>query len=203
MFNAITGGFLLDSGTIKLGGADITWMSHHKRAFLIGRIFQDPTKGTAPNMTSEENLALAFSRRRGWALRRGISKKDSVFFQDHLARFEMGLEDRMRTKVGVLSGGQRQAVALLMATICDPALLLLDEHTAALDPAAAKQVMKITAGVIRENKITTMMITHNISQALNYGERTIMMGEGRIALDISGEERNKMTPARLIEMYSQ
>jgi putative ABC transport system ATP-binding protein len=203
LFGAVTGAFLLDSGTITIDKRDITWMPPHKRAFFIGHIFQDPTKGTAPNMTIEENLALAYSRKKGWALRPGVSKEDAGYFRERLASLEMGLEDRMKTNVGLLSGGQRQALALLMSTIGNPGLLLLDEHTAALDPSAAEHVMQITVDVVRSQKITTIMITHNISQALRFGTRTVMMGGGRVTLDISGEDRRRMTAAKLIEMYSQ
>ncbi|MDR0649037.1 MAG: ATP-binding cassette domain-containing protein [Synergistaceae bacterium] len=203
LFNAITGGFLLDEGVITLGGEDITWRPPHKRALLIGYIFQNPMKGTAPDMTIEENLALAYSRRKSWPLRRGVSREDNAFFRDHLARFEMGLEDRMKDKVGLLSGGQRQALALLMSTIAQPRLLLLDEHTAALDPAAAKKIMRITDDIVREQKLAAMMITHNAQQALDFGTRTIMLEGGRIVLDLSGEERGRMTVARLVEHYSE
>lgn len=201
LFNAITGGFLLDRGSITLGGEDITWLPPHKRAFMIGYLFQNPTKGTAPNMTIEENLALAYSRRKTWPLRRGVSGGDHSFFREHLARFGMGLEDRVKDKVGLLSGGQRQALALLMSTIAKPRLLLLDEHTAALDPAAAQKIMSITDGIVKEQRLAAMMITHNTQQALDFGTRTIMLEEGKIVLDISGEERANMTVPRLMEHY--
>ncbi|MDR1731896.1 MAG: ATP-binding cassette domain-containing protein [Synergistaceae bacterium] len=215
LLNAITGGFLLDGGRVVLGGEDITWLPPHKRAFMIGYLFQDPLKGTAPGMTIEENLALACSRHstpqgggifgflKRWPLRPGINKKDSALFRDLLARFGMGLEDRMETRAGLLSGGQRQALALLMATAANPRLLLLDEHTAALDPAAAEKIMAITRETVKERNLTTMMVTHNIQQALRFGTRTVMLEDGRIILDISGEERNKMTIPRLMELYSQ
>ncbi|MDR2780251.1 MAG: ATP-binding cassette domain-containing protein [Synergistaceae bacterium] len=201
LFNAITGGFLLDRGSITLGGEDITWLPPHKRAFMIGYLFQNPTKGTAPNMTIEENLALAYSRRKTWPLRRGVSGGDHSFFREHLARFGMGLEDRVKDKVGLLSGGQRQALALLMSTIAKPRLLLLDEHTAALDPAAAQKIMSITDGIVKEQRLAAMMITHNTQQALDFGTRTIMLEEGKIVLDISGEKRANMTVPRLMEHY--
>jgi putative ABC transport system ATP-binding protein len=203
LFNAITGGFLLDGGSITLGGEDITWLPPHRRAFMIGYIFQNPTRGTAPSMTIEENLALAYSRRKKWPLRKGVSKEDNSFFKEHLARFEMGLEDRVKDKVGLLSGGQRQALAMLMSTIARPRLLLLDEHTAALDPAAAQNIMRITDGIVREQKLATMMITHNIRQALDFGTRTIMLEDGKIVLDISGDERKNMTISRLMERYTR
>jgi putative ABC transport system ATP-binding protein len=203
LFNAITGGFLLDGGAITLGGEDVTWLPPHKRALSIGYIFQNPTKGTAPAMTIEENLALAYSRGKKWPLRRGVSREDHSFFREHLARFEMGLEDRLKDKVGLLSGGQRQALAMLMSTIARPRLLLLDEHTAALDPAAAQKIMRITDDIVREQKLAAMMITHNIRQALDFGTRTVMLEEGKIALDILGEERKNMTVPRLMERYSR
>jgi putative ABC transport system ATP-binding protein len=202
LFNAITGAFTLDSGRIYLNGADITWDSPHKRALSIGYLFQDPMKGTAPGMTIEENLALAYSRKKTWALGPGVSKRDAAFFRERLARFGMGLEDRMKTKAGLLSGGQRQALALLMATISEPRLLLLDEHTAALDPVAADKVMGITRDVVNGTGLSTMMITHNIQQALRFGTRTIMMDSGGIILDISEEERRDMTVPRLMALYS-
>lgn len=202
LFNAITGGFPLDGGSITLSGEDITWLPPHRRALVIGYIFQNPAKGTAPSMTIEENLALAYSRGKKWPLRKGVSSEDHSFFKDHLARFEMGLEDRMSDKVGLLSGGQRQALAMLMSTIARPRLLLLDEHTAALDPAAAQKIMRITDEIVREQKLATMMITHNIRQALDFGTRTVMLEGGKIALDITGEERKNMTLSRMMEHYS-
>ncbi|MDR1579996.1 MAG: ATP-binding cassette domain-containing protein [Synergistaceae bacterium] len=202
LFNAITGGFILDGGSIALGGEDVTWLAPHKRALVIGYIFQNPAKGTAPSMTIEENLALAYSRGKKWPLRKGVSREDHSFFKDHLARFEMGLEDRLTDKVGLLSGGQRQALAMLMSTIAKPRLLLLDEHTAALDPAAAQKIMRITDEIVREQKLATMMITHNTKQALDFGTRTVMLEEGKIILDILGEERKNMTLPRLMEHYS-
>jgi len=203
LFNAVGGTFLLDSGSVTLDGKDITWLAEHRRASMIGRIFQDPLKGTAPDMTIEENLALAYARKRLSVLRQGVQKKDVAFFREELSRFGMGLENRMKSKVGLLSGGQRQALTLLMATIAGPQLLLLDEHTAALDPAAAAKVMEITKEIVAREHLTTMMITHNIQAALKTGTRTIMLEDGRIILDIFGEEREKMTVSRLMELYSQ
>ena len=159
-------------------------------------------KGTAPNMTIEENLALAYSRSRSGPLGIAVRKSEREFFQNALAEFEMGLEDRMKTKVGLLSGGQRQVVTLLMCTLVTPKLLLLDEHTAALDPATAEKVMEITNKIVKRNNITTMMITHNMNSALKTGNRTVMMDSGEIILDISGEERDKMTLDELLKMYS-
>ncbi len=200
LFNAIGGTFLLDAGRITLGGQDITFLAEHKRAAIIGRLFQDPMKGTAPDMTIEENLALASGRSRG-LFRKGVSKADQDRFAEALAPFGMGLEDRLKTKVGLLSGGQRQALTLLMSTISHPKLLLLDEHTAALDPAAAEKVMHITRHIVTRDRLTTMMITHNIQSALKTGTRTIMLEGGRIILDIQGKERDEMTVAGLMELY--
>lgn len=202
LFNAICGVFWLDSGTISLGGRDITFMPEHKRARTIGRVFQDPMKGTAPDMTIEENLSLAHSRTTVGPLSFAPSKKEIAIFRDRLAKFGMGLEDRMKTKVGLLSGGQRQAVALLMCTIVPPQLLLLDEHTAALDPATAEKVMEITNKVVRRYNLTTLMITHNLRSALETGTRTIMLDGGKVLADISGAERDSLTEDKLREMYS-
>ena len=176
-------------------------MPEYKRARSIGRLFQDPMKGTAPHMTIEENLALSYSRSQRRGLRLAVCRRDRDFFRSALAEFDMGLEDRMDTKVGLLSGGQRQALTLLMSTIVPPKLLLLDEHTAALDPATAEKVMAITNQIIQKNRLTTMMITHNIQSALSSGSRTVMMDSGKIILDLSGVEREKMTVAGLMELY--
>lgn len=203
LFNAICGNYFPDEGRILLGGQDITYLKEHKHALVIGRLYQDPMKGTAPDMTIEENLALAFSRSKRGPLGRAVRRQDVALFQDALRAFGMGLEDRLKTKVGLLSGGQRQAMTLLMATIASPRLLLLDEHTAALDPAMAETVLAITQQIIREKKLTTMMITHNIHSALALGNRTIMMDAGRVILDIAGQERADMTIDRLLAMYSQ
>lgn len=204
LFNAICGTFMTDTGSIVLDGVDITFTSEHQRARNIGRVFQDPMKGTAPNMTIEENLALAYSRAEKGSspISRAITKKKVAFFRENLERYNMGLEDRMKTKIGLLSGGQRQVVTLLMCTLVVPKLLLLDEHTAALDPATAERVMEITKQIVSENNITTMMITHNLKQSLSTGNRTIMLDSGEIILDLSGEERDKTTMDELIKMYS-
>lgn len=202
LFNAICGNFWLDSGSIILDGEHITFKSEHKRAKVIGRIFQDPMKGTAPNLTIEENLALAYSRSKHAGLRIAVTKKERQMFKDALAEFGMGLEERMNTKVGLLSGGQRQVVTLLMATLVPPKLLLLDEHTAALDPATADKVMEITKSIVAKNNLTTLMITHNVNQALETGTRTIMLDSGNIIFDIHEEERKNMTIDSLMAMYS-
>lgn len=202
MFNAIAGSFFADEGSIFLNGKDITFTSEYKRSRVVGRLFQDPLKGTAPHMTIEENLALAFLRAsRGNAPFSRISKKDKEFFREQLSLLEMGLEDRMKQPVGLLSGGQRQALTLLMSTMVPPQLLLLDEHTAALDPATADKVLELTKKIIEKNHTTCLMVTHNMHQALTMGNRTLMMDDGRIVLDIQGEERKKMSVSDLLEKF--
>lgn len=203
VFNAIGGSFLVDSGHIFLENEDITFMSEHKRARQIGRLFQDPLRGTAPNMTIEENLALVYLRANKHRSIFGITNKERDFFRTKLAELDLGLENRLKSKVGLLSGGQRQALTLLMATMITPKLLLLDEHTAALDPATADKVLTLTEKIVATGQITTMMITHNIASALTLGNRTIMMNNGQIILDISGEERTKMTVPQLLELFKE
>jgi putative ABC transport system ATP-binding protein len=203
VFNAIGGSFLVDSGHIILDGQDITFMPEHKRAREIGRLFQDPLRGTAPNMTIEENLALVYLRANKSHSLFGITNKERDFFRSKLAELNLGLEDRLKSKVGLLSGGQRQALTLLMATMITPKVLLLDEHTAALDPATADKVIALTESIVKNGNITTMMITHNIGSALQLGNRTIMMNNGQIILDISGEERAKMTVSELLELFKE
>ena len=188
LFNAICGDFFVDRGRIALEGKDITYLPAHKRSRIIGRLFQDPLRGSAPNMTIEENLALAYTSGRIGPLRFPLTKKNRDLFREHLARFGMGLEDRVNVKVGTLSGGQRQALALVMTTIVVPDVLLLDEHTAALD-------------IVHEHNITTLMITHNLESALHVGNRTIMMDSGKIILDIAGQERQGMTGADIMQHY--
>ena len=202
LFNAIVGTFSVDGGRIRLDGTDITYMPDHKRARMVGILFQDPMKGTAPDMTIEENLCLAYTRSQRSPLSLAVQKKDVAYLREQLAAFGMGLEDRMKMKVGLLSGGQRQAMTLLMATIAKPRLLLLDEHTAALDPATAEKVLDITVRIVNEQHIPTMMITHNMASALTIGNRTIMMDAGQIILDINGEERANMKVEDLMKLYS-
>lgn len=203
VFNAIAGEFLCDSGLIILDGENISFKKEHIRAKHIGRLFQDPMRGTAPDLTIEENLALAYSKSTRHMLSPAIRKKDAKLFREALERLNMGLENRMKTKIGQLSGGQRQAVTLMMSTVITPKLLLLDEHTAALDPLTAEKVLDITKKLVAENKITTMMITHNIKSALSLGTRTIMLENGRIVLDLKGGERTKLTVSDLMEMYKE
>lgn len=203
LFNMIAGNFMADKGSIVLDQEDLTFMKEHKRAKYIGRIFQDPLRGSAPSMTIEENLSLAYMRMAGRRVGLGISQRDKKLFREKLAQLDLGLENRMKTKVGLLSGGQRQAVTLMMSTLVTPKLLLLDEHTAALDPATADKVLTITKDIVEAEKITTMMITHNIQSALELGNRTIMMDEGRIILDIKGKEREGMTVEKLLECFKK
>ena len=198
LFNAIAGSFFTDEGTIKLAGQDITFQPEFKRAESIGRLFQDPMRGSAPGMTIEENLALAAGSG-GWFSH--ISREDKKRFQERLSLLGMGLEDRIHQPVGLLSGGQRQALTLLMATFTPPKLLLLDEHTAALDPGTAEKVLKITRDVVNEGKITTLMVTHNMRQALDMGNRTLMMDAGHIVLDIKGEARKNMKTEDLLAQF--
>lgn len=203
LFNMICGTYLQDKGKILLDNQDISFMPEHRRAKLVGRVFQDPMKGTAPNMTIEENLALAYSRAGSSFFSQAVGKKKRDFFREEVSKFNMGLEDRMKTKIGLLSGGQRQVVTLLMCTIVTPKLLLLDEHTAALDPVTADKVMDITNKIVKENNITTMMITHNMSQALVTGTRTIMMESGKIIIDLGKEARREMTVPDLLKLYRE
>lgn len=198
LFNAIAGTYLTDEGRILLEGKDITAMPEHKRARFIGRLFQDPMKGSAPGMSIEENLALAAGHG-GWLST--ISKKDKKIFREKLALLGMGLEDRMNSPVGLLSGGQRQALTLMMSTINPPKILLLDEHTAALDPGTAEKVLNLTTQIVEENKITCLMITHNMQSALDLGNRTIMMDKGRVVYDVANEERAGLTVPDLLEKF--
>lgn len=203
LFNAITGGFIADEGSITLGGEDITFAPEYQRSRVIGHLFQDPLKGTAPNMTIEENLALAYLRASHGSPFRRITPRDRELFRNQLAQLDMGLEERMRQPVGLLSGGQRQALTLLMATLRKPKLLLLDEHTAALDPKTAAKVMELTERMVTEEKLSTLMITHNMRDAIRYGNRLIMLHAGRIILDISGQEKKDLTVPELLEMFAR
>ena len=204
LFGAIAGSFVVDEGTIRLDGQNITNLPDFKRSKFIGRLFQDPLKGTAPSMTIEENLALAYLRasekRSPFSV---VTARDRAEFREKLAQLELGLEDRMDHPVGLLSGGQRQALTLLMATLVTPKLLLLDEHTAALDPATAEKVLALTKKIVAENHITCLMITHNIPSALSLGNRTIMMNNGRIVLELAGAERENMTTEQLLKVFHE
>ena len=203
LMNAVSGSYEIDNGRVFLDGKNITNLKEHQRARNIGRLFQDPLRGTAPNMTIEENLGLAYSRGKRRTLSVGIKKKDISFFKERLSELDLGLEDRLKTPVGLLSGGQRQALTLLMATIVTPKLLLLDEHTAALDPKTAQKVMELTDKIVKQDKITTLMITHNIANALEYGNKTIVMSQGKLILVLEGEERKNMTVEKLMKLYSE
>ena len=203
MLNAIAGSFQIDSGKIVIDGTDVTGLPEHKRAAFLGRVFQDPMMGTAPTMQIEENLALAARRGQHRGLRWGITKAERAEYQKRLHALDLGLEDRMTAKVGLLSGGQRQALTLLMATLVTPKLLLLDEHTAALDPATAEKVLELTKSIVAEKKITCLMVTHNMHQALELGNRTLMMDSGRIVFDVKGEERSRMTVDDLLEKFRE
>ena len=204
LFNAITGSFYPDRGLIMLDGEDITYQKEHTRSKVIGHLFQDPLRGTAPHMTIEENMALAYLRattgKNAYFSR--IKAQDKKKFREQLSLLDMGLEDRMKQPVGLLSGGQRQALTLLMATMVTPKILLLDEHTAALDPATAEKVLELTKKIVAEQNITCLMVTHNMQQALSLGNRTLMMDAGHIVLDISGEERDKMTVDGLLQQFA-
>lgn len=201
LFNAILGKFLPDRGRIFLGGEDITYRKDYKRALDIGCLFQNPSRGTAPNMTIEENLAMAYTRNAAKSFF-AVNRRDSAHFRELLASLSLGLENRMKTKMGLLSGGQRQAAALVMATIAKPKLLLLDEHTAALDPATSVKVLDITRRIIAENGLTALMITHDMDVALGFGSRTVMMDSGHVVLDLRGKSRADMTPLKLVELFS-
>ena len=202
LLNCIAGVHNVDKGSIVLDGKDITRLSEHKRARWMGRVFQDPLKGTAFDMTIEENLAIAYYKNKSRGLSPGITSKDRGIFKEKLSMLEMGLENKMTQKVKLLSGGQRQALTLFMAAITGPELLLLDEHTAALDPAAASKVLALTDRFAEDPKLCTLMITHNMKDALKHGNRTILMKDGQIMMDISGEERRQMTVEKLIEKFS-
>ena len=203
LLNAVAGVWNVDSGSIQLGGIDVTHLPEFKRAKYIGRVFQDPMMGTAANMQIEENLALAARRGEPRGLRQGITKAEREQFRELLKILGLGLENRLTDKVGLLSGGQRQALTLLMATLRKPKLLLLDEHTAALDPKTAAKVMEVTRTLVNQDRLTTLMITHNMRDAIEYGDRLIMMYEGRIALDICGEEKQKLTVEDLLAKFGQ
>ena len=203
MLNMIAGVYPVDSGTITIDGINVTKLSEHKRAKYIGRVFQDPRMGTAADMWLEENLAIANRRGKFRGLNWAISGKERKEFKEMLAKLDLGLENRLTTKVGLLSGGQRQAVTLLMAVMNHPKLLLLDEHTAALDPKTAKNVLDLSDKFIEENHLTALMVTHNMRDAIAHGNRLIMMNEGRIILDVSGEEKKNLTVEELLEEFAK
>ena len=203
LLNMISGVFAPDSGTISIGGRDLTHLPEHKRAQFIGRVFQDPMLGTAATMQIEENMALAMRRGQRRSLRIGITKAEREQYREVLKILDLGLEDRLTSKVGLLSGGQRQALTLLMATLRKPDLLLLDEHTAALDPKTAAKVLEATERIVQKDHLTTMMITHNMKDAIQHGSRLIMMYNGRIVIDVSGEEKKRLTVPQLLELFNK
>lgn len=203
LLNAVAGVWLVDEGTISIDGVDVTRMPEHRRAQFIGRVFQDPMMGTAATMQIEENLALAMRRGKKRTLRNGITAAERENYKEMLKILELGLEDRLSAKVGLLSGGQRQALTLLMATLQKPKLLLLDEHTAALDPKTAAKVLDATEKIISKDNLTTLMITHNMRDAIAHGNRLIMMYEGHIAVDVSGEEKKRLTVEDLLQMFEK
>ncbi len=203
LMNAVTGVFGVDSGKIILDGIDITHFAEHKRAKFFGRVFQDPMMGTVPDMEIQENLALAFRRGKPHGLGWGINAKERALYREQLSRLGLGLENRMSAKVGLLSGGQRQALTLLMSTLVRPKMLLLDEHTAALDPKTAEKVLKLTDEIVGEDDLTTLMVTHNMQNAIDYGNRLIMMWDGKIILDISGEDKKNLTVEALLDAFSK
>ena len=203
LLNAVAGVWPVDQGSISIDGVDVTHLPEYKRARYIGRVFQDPMMGTAPTMQIEENLALAARRGQSRGLRWGITKTERVDYRELLRDLDLGLEDRLTSKVGLLSGGQRQALTLLMAALKRPKLLLLDEHTAALDPKTAAKVLELSDRIVAENHLTTMMVTHNMKDAIAHGNRLIMMYEGRIVIDVAGEEKKKLTVPQLLELFSK
>ncbi|MBQ3099922.1 MAG: ABC transporter ATP-binding protein [Clostridia bacterium] len=203
MLNVISGVYMTEGGSIVLDGQDITYKNENQRAKDLGRVFQDPMMGTAATMAIEDNLAMAYRRtkRRGFAW--GITRKEKELYREELAKLDLGLENRMTSKVGLLSGGQRQAITLLMATLQKPKLLLLDEHTAALDPKTAQKVLDLTVKIVDENKLTTLMVTHNMRDAIQYGNRLIMMHAGRVIIDIKDEDKKKLTVEDLLGMFEK
>ncbi|MBQ8203135.1 MAG: ABC transporter ATP-binding protein [Clostridia bacterium] len=203
LLNSVAGTFPIDDGNIIIDGTDITKLPEYKRAQFIGRVFQDPMTGTAADMWIEENMAIAMRRGKSRGLSWAINDNDRKIYKELLKRLDLGLEDRLSTKVGLLSGGQRQAITLLMASMNHPKLLLLDEHTAALDPKTAAKVLSITSEIVSQEKLTTLMITHNMKDAITHGNRLIMMNNGKIILDISGEEKKKLTVENLLQAFTK
>ena len=201
MLNAIAGAFPIDNGIVQIGGENVTVQPEHQRAKRIGRVFQDPMKGTAGDMWIEENLAIAMRRGTKLKFKWGVTKKERELYKELLAPFDLGLEERLQTKVSLLSGGQRQALTLLMATLQKPDLLLLDEHTAALDPKTAAKVLGMTDKIIKDHELTAIMVTHNMMDAIKHGNRLIMMMDGQIIYDVSGEEKQKLQVADLLKKF--
>ncbi|MBS4216078.1 MULTISPECIES: ABC transporter ATP-binding protein [Neobacillus] len=203
LMNIISGGILPDIGEVFIDDKNVTTMSEYKRAKMIGRVFQDPMAGTAPSMTIEENLAMAYSRNKTRTLRRGVTKKRRDYFREVLESLHLGLENRLSAKVGLLSGGERQALSLLMATFTEPSILLLDEHTAALDPSRAELITNLTKEIVDKYKLTTLMVTHNMQQAIDLGNRLIMMDKGQIILEVNEEQKKGLTIEGLLEEFKR
>lgn len=203
LMNVISGNILPDVGDISIDGKQVVHLPEYKRSAYIGRVFQDPMAGTAPSMSIEENLAMAYSRNKKRRLRSGVTKKRKEMFRDYLKTLNLGLEDRLRAKVGLLSGGERQALSLLMTTFTEPNILLLDEHTAALDPSRAELITDLTKDVVRKSGLTTLMVTHNMQQALDLGNRLIMMDKGQIIFEVSGEEKQKLAIQDLLNEFKR
>lgn len=203
MLNAVAGVFPVDSGSILIDGTDVTDLPEYRRAALLGRVFQDPMMGTAPTMSIEENLALAVRRGQKRGLKWGISSTERALFRERLETLGLGLESRLSAKVGLLSGGQRQALTLLMASLKEPKLLLLDEHTAALDPKTAAKVLELSDQIVQEHHLTTLMVTHNMRDAIAHGNCLIMLDAGRVVVDVSGEQKQRLTPQELVELFSK
>ncbi|WP_324649289.1 ABC transporter ATP-binding protein [Georgenia sp. H159] len=203
MLNVVAGKLSPDTGRVVVDGEDVTRLPDHRRAAHVGRVFQDPLAGTAPDMTIEENLAIAYSRGKPRGLRLGVTKAKRDFFRTELASLELGLENRLKMKVGLLSGGQRQALSLLMATFSEPKILLLDEHTAALDPQRAELITRLTTEAVERHHLTTLMVTHNMEQALRVGSRLIMMHEGKVVVDVAGERKQRATVRDLLKAFEQ
>ncbi|SDI01823.1 putative ABC transport system ATP-binding protein [Alteribacillus persepolensis] len=201
LMNVISGSLLPDTGDVVIDDKQVTHLQEYQRSQLIGRVFQDPMAGTAPSMTIEENLAMAFARNKKRGLKPGVNKKRKTLFKEHLETLNLGLEDRLTAKVGLLSGGERQALSLLMATFTEPNILLLDEHTAALDPSRAELITDITADIVDKFQLTTLMVTHNMQQALDLGNRLIMMDKGQIILDVEGQEKEALTIEKLLDEF--
>lgn len=201
LLNAIAGSFFPDTGSLHVAGKDITSWPEYKRAQLVSRVFQDPLLGTCPSATIEQNMALALRRGKKRGLGQGVKSKDRSLFKDSLAQLGLGLENRLLDKVGLLSGGQRQALTMLMATLVRPDVLLLDEHIAALDPKTANQILQLTQSIVQKQQLTTLMITHNMKHAIHFGSRLIMLHQGRIILDVSGEEKEKLTVETLLDQF--
>ena len=203
LMNMISGVLTPDTGKVEIDDRDVTYMAEHRRAKYIGRVFQDPMAGTAPTMTIEENLAMAYSRNKNRTLKMGVTKKRKTYFKEVLETLHLGLENRLSAKVGLLSGGERQALSLLMATFTEPDILLLDEHTAALDPSRAELITNITKEIVADKELTTLMVTHNMQQALDLGNRLIMMDKGQIILEVGEEEKKSLTIERLLAEFQR